>query len=416
MRINIFCPHIWPDTAPTGDVMRALLERWAGDGHECNVITTLPWYSEHRVEEKWRGTPWHHQQTKWGSVLRLHPCVPGGKSSQAKSNLALRAAGFATFGVYAAAAGLVTLPRGDVVFVMSPPLTLATAASVCASVRRTPLVLNLQDLHPDAAIATGAITNQSAIAALRWLEKRSYKAGAAITVLSQQARCAVLERAPAGTHVEVIPNFADTAKISPGDRANAYRRQLGIDEETLVFLYAGNVGFSQPLGLVRAAADLLAERRDICFVINGDGTAMSEVRNWASKKSNVIVSGYQPAERLNEVLAAADVHLVPLAAGLGHVSVPSKVYAAFSAGRPVLAAADAGCEISRIVETAAAGLVVDPTDEAGFADAVRRLADDPPARASMAAAAQRSADQHSPDTAAASYLRLFKKLAQGNSR
>ena len=418
MRLSILCPHIWPDTAPTGDVMRLLLERWAGEGHECHVVTTLPWYRDHRVEQKWRGVAWHRQVTDWGSVLRLHPCaLPaiGGRAlaKPAKSNLVLRAAGFAAFGAYAATAGLAALAPSDIVFAMSPPLTLAAAASAVATVRRTPLVLNLQDLHPDAAIATQAVTNKSAIAAARWLEKLSYQAASAIVVLSQQTRAAVLERSPAGKHVEVIPNFADTVKIKPGPRNNEYRRQLGIGEDVLVFMYAGNVGFSQPLGLVKAAATQLAERRDICFVINGGGAAMSEVRSWAATRPNVIISDYQPAERLSEVLAAADVHLVLLGAGLGHVSVPSKVYAAFSAARPVLAAAEKDSEISRIITTAAAGVTVDPTDEAGFRAAVTRLADDRQALSDMGTAAANSAQLHSPDVAAASYLALFERLAAG---
>ncbi len=413
MRLNIFCPHVWPDTAPTGDVMRQLIERWAGAGHECHVVTSLPWYRSHRVEDKWRAVLWHRQKTDWGSVLRLHPCAPLGftksNSGLSKSNLALRAASFAAFGAYAAAAGVLTLRRADAVFAMSPPLTLATAASLTAAAHKAPLVLNLQDLHPDAAIATGVVTGRSFVAVLRQLEKVSYRSATAVTVLSDETRKAVLERAPASTRVEVIRNFP-TVEVEPGERANSFRHELGIDEDTLVFLYAGNVGFSQPLGLIKAAAKKLASRHDICFVINGDGSAMNQVRGWANALPNVIVSDYQPVERLSEVLAAADVHLVLLAAGLGHVSVPSKVYSAFCAGRPVLAASQADSEISRIVETTQAGLTVDPTDEAGFIDAICRLSDDHQLRNEMEAAAACSAQLHSADTAAEQYLRLFREL------
>lgn len=405
MRINIFCPHIWPDTAPTGEVMRQLVERWAGAGHECNMVSSLPWYRRHRVEEKWHGSLWHRQVTDWGSVLRLHPCAPA-----SKANLTRRAAGFATFGAYAAVVGLSALPAADVTFAMSPPLTLAAAAAISAAARRTPLVLNLQDLHPDAAVTTGVVANPYAIAALRWLERRTYSAATAITVLSQATRTAVVERAPTATRVEVIANFANTETIAPGDRDNAYRRELGISPDTVLFLYAGNVGFSQPLGLVEAAARRLAGRRDICFVVNGDGAAMGEVRRWADGLENVIVRSYQPVERLSEVLAAADVHLVLLAPGLGDVSVPSKVYAAFGARRPVLVGADPGSEISRIVETAGAGLTIDPSDEGAFVSAVSQLADDKQSRSQMAANAFNAATRHTPDIAAAAYLRLFAEL------
>ena len=60
--------------------------------------------------------------------------------------------------------------------------------------------------------------------------------------------------------VRVIPNFVDTERIAPGDRTRTRTaRELGLDGKTVV-MYAGNVGFSQSLDLVLAAAALLRGR------------------------------------------------------------------------------------------------------------------------------------------------------------
>ena len=53
--------------------------------------------------------------------------------------------------------------------------------------------------------------------------------------------------------MHVIPNFVDTDAIIPGDRLTPYRAELGLGDGPVV-LYAGNVGFSQSLDLVLAAA------------------------------------------------------------------------------------------------------------------------------------------------------------------
>ena len=84
-------------------------------------------------------------------------------------------------------------------------------------------------------------------------------------------------------------------------------------------------------------------------------------------------SGYQPHDRLPEVLATGDIHLVPLKAGLGRVSVPSKIYSILAAGRPVLAAIDAGTEVPRILETSGAGMSVAPDQPEQFAIALRAM-------------------------------------------
>jgi colanic acid biosynthesis glycosyl transferase WcaI len=173
--------------------------------------------------------------------------------------------------------------------------------------------------------------------------------------------------------VHVIPNFVDTDEIRPADRATAYRRELGIGDEPVV-MYAGNVGYSQSLDLMIAAARAIPHAT---FVVNGDGGARPHLEAQARDLPNLRFVGYQPLERLNEVLASGDVHVVPLRAGLGGVSVPSKTYSILAAGRPVLAAIDIDTEVPRIVEVSHAGVCVPPDDPAAFIEALNALLGDP---------------------------------------
>ena len=55
MRLLVVAPHFTPDTAPTGVVVTALVDEWARLGHSSHVVTSLPWYEEHRVADGWRG-------------------------------------------------------------------------------------------------------------------------------------------------------------------------------------------------------------------------------------------------------------------------------------------------------------------------------------------------------------------------
>jgi colanic acid biosynthesis glycosyl transferase WcaI len=377
MKIVVLCPHFEPDTAPTGTVMTRIVRELAGHGHELHVVTALPWYRAHRVEPGWAGRWMRTEPTSWGSVTRVHP-FPGGD----KRRLGRRAVGFLAFSLLALVAGLRAggwFRRADVVLAMSPPLTLGATGWAVGLAHRAPLVFNIQDVFPDAAVRTGAISNPHLIRLASWLERWSYRRATAVTVLSDDLAANIRGKIGDATPVRVIPNFVDTERIRPGERSTRYRAELGIGDEPVV-LYAGNVGFSQSLDLV---VDLARRRPDVTVVINGDGAARPELEATAAGVGNVRFAPYQPAERLAEVLASGDVHVVPLRAGLGDVSVPSKTYSSLAAGRPVVASIDPDSEVARVLAAAGAGISVPPDDPDALAAAVDRLVEDPDLAATL---------------------------------
>jgi putative colanic acid biosynthesis glycosyltransferase WcaI len=405
LRIAVLCPHFAPDNAPTGEVMTRIVTELAALGHEVHVVTALPWYRSHAVEQGWEGKWVRRETTGWGSITRVNP-FPGDD----KRNLVRRAAGFAGF---SALAGLTSLRGGrvDAVIAMSPPLTMGLTGWGTHVVRRGPLIFNIQDVFPDAAVETGAITDKRIIAVARWLERVSYRRAAAVTVLSTDLRdnVAAKMRPSKRDDVRVIPNFVDTGVIHPQDRMTALRTELGIGSETVV-LYAGNVGFSQSLEMVVDAAKSLPS---LTFLINGDGVARTSLQDHAGGIANVRFSGYQPQERLSEVLATGDIHLVPLKAGLGRVSVPSKTYSILAAGRPALAAIDHGTEVPRILAASGGGVCVPPDDPVELRAALEHLAADAGRCQAMGAAGRRWVEQAaSPRAVAEAYADLIVELNQ----
>jgi len=413
MRVVVLCPHFEPDTAPTGVVMTRIVGELAHRGHELHVVTSLPWYRAHRIEPEWSGRWTATEATTWGSVTRVHP-FPGDD----KTNIARRAAGFAGFsalaGLAAARAGGV-FRRADAVLAMSPPLSLGLTGWLVGVVRGAPLVFNVQDIFPDAAIRTGAIRNRRVIALAAWLERITYRRAAAVTVLSEDLRRNVSAKVGDGRPgtVHVIPNFVDTDAIFPLPRTTRFRAELGIGDEPVV-LYAGNVGFSQSLDLVVEAARRM---KDVTFLINGDGAAKPQLERTATAVPNVRFAGYQPASRLAEVLATGDVHVVPLRAGLGDVSVPSKTYSSLAAGRPVVASIDLDSEIPRLLADAGAGIAVPPGDAGALETALQTILGDPVRAARMGVAGREWAEREaSPAAVGDAYDQLLRGVVAGRRR
>lgn len=414
MNILILCPHYAPDVAPTGEVMTSIVEALADRGHRLHVVTALPWYRHHAVEEGWSGAAMRTDATRWGWITRLHPFPTD------KTNIPARAVAFGAFTAMAAARGVTTRIRPDVVMVMSPPLPLGVAGWLAAVPRSTPFVFNIQDVFPDVAVELGAITDPRVIALASGLERFLYRRADAVTVLSDDLRDNVA--AKLGRHrperVHVIPNFVDTERIRPSDRDNGYRRELGLVGRTVV-MYAGNVGLSQSLDLVVAAARRYRDRGrdDVAFVVNGGGSARESLIRAAGGLDNIRFVDMQPRERLPEVLAAADLHLVPLRTGLAKSSVPSKLYSILAAGRPVLASVDAGTEVATTIERAGAGVSVPPEDLDVFVDALDALLSDPAGLVRMGASGRAFVEGWvSPAAVAASYERLFESVRAARVR
>ena len=406
LRLIVLCPHFEPDMAPTGVVMTRIVHELAARGHELHVVTSLPWYRKHQVETGWAGALWRIEKTTWGSISRVQPFA-----GQTKSNLVRRAVGFILFSYFVGLRALFAggfWRRADGVLAMSPPLTLGLIGWHTKLFRGGKLVFNIQDVFPDAAVETGAISNQRVIAAASWLERVSYQRSDSVVLLSDDLANNVQQKLDQKFHkrIKVIPNFVDTQAIVPMSPLTNYRRELGIGE-SLVVMYAGNVGFSQSLELMIEAARVLP---NVIFVINGEGSARKSLEAKAHALSNVKFGDYQDASRLSEVLATGDLHVVPLRRGLGSVSVPSKTYSILAAGRPICAAIDLDTEVPRILAAANAGVCVEPDDQAAFVSAIAAMISDRKSLEEMGASGRKWVEGHaSPQSIAQRYEALYMR-------
>ncbi|MEZ5320813.1 MAG: glycosyltransferase family 4 protein [Microthrixaceae bacterium] len=395
--------------------MTAIVESLARAGHTLDVVTALPWYRRHRIEDDWDHRLQQCESMPWGTVTRLHPFPTD------KSNIAARAVAFGGFTTVAAAVASVATSgrqRPDVVLAMSPPLILGLAGWAAASRWRVPFVFNIQDVFPDVAVEVGAITNRKVIKAAAALERFLYLRSDAVTVLSDDlalnVRNKIRDRHPG--RVRVIPNFVDVDAIRPGERDNTYRREFGLGDRTVV-MYAGNLGYSQSVTLLTDAARRFSTRRDVVFVVNGEGSARGAVSAAAQGLDNVVMVPFQPKERLGEVLAAADIQTVLLKAGVSASSVPSKLYSILAAGRPCVASVDPGSEVERSLRDADGGIAVPPEDVDAFCAALERLLDDEPARRRMGDNGRRWVERWlTPDGVASAYADLFGELASAKRR
>jgi colanic acid biosynthesis glycosyl transferase WcaI len=166
--------------------------------------------------------------------------------------------------------------------------------------------------------------------------------------------------------------------------------------ERIVVLYAGNLGVKQAIGSLLDAAALLRSDPRIVFVVVGDGGEKTGLEARARQEGlhNVMFRPLQPLDRLSELLATADVAVIPQKRGVTDIVLPSKLCNILSSACPVVTAAPAGSELAEIVRAAECGIVVEPENAPQLAAAIARFAEAPALRTRCGCSGRRYMEVH----------------------
>jgi hypothetical protein len=148
-----------------------------------------------------------------------------------------------------------------------------------------------------------------------------------------------------------------------------------------VCLYSGNIANKQGIEILIEVARKLHARRDILFVICGEGPNRANLQTLAQGLDNVMFHKLQPLERMQDLLGLASIHLLPQIPGAADLVLPSKLTNMLASGRPVVATAMPGTGLYDEVE--GCGINVEPGDVTAMAEAIVALADAPDRRAEL---------------------------------
>jgi len=281
-----------------------------------------------------------------------------------------------------------------VVWVVEPPLFCAPAAVVVARLSGARAWLHIQDYEVDAAFDLGLLKGKllrGAVAAgERWLMRRFD----VVSTISQRMLARAETKGVTPTALRFFPNWVDltsyTSCLSVG--ASAYRRELNIPEDAVVALYSGNMGGKQGLEILAYAARLCLDFERIVFVFCGNGPGRADLLARCEGLPNLRWLDLQPAERLPDLLAMADIHLLPQRADAADLVMPSKLTGMLASGRPIIATAAKGTQLAEVL--AGCGVVTPPGDAVQLANAIVALADDLPLREQLGQQARAYAETH----------------------
>ncbi|NCJ07640.1 glycosyltransferase [Synechococcales cyanobacterium C] len=346
MRLKIFTQYYPPDYAATGQLIEELVDHLGGDEIQVEVFTSQPSYAFDNtrapVREKTSSAFVHRSRS-----TRFWPRRIRGKAIEA-----------CVFTIRTFLNLIRSRWHLDVLLLTTAPPFLPWIGYIGNILFGLPYICLMYDLYPDIIIELNVISSENilvkfwnALNCLTWLRAKS------VIVLSSTMRDRVIERCPGiASKVHVIHSWADPLKIVPIPKTENWFAHKYDLVNYFTVLYSGNMGRCHDLETILEAAKYLQEY-PVRFVFIGNGAKhqvlVEVIEDWNLK--NCLLLPYQESDTLPFSLTACDLSLVSISAGMEGLVVPSKLYSALAAGRPVAAICESHSYLNSLIEEAHCG-------------------------------------------------------------
>lgn len=369
MKILLYSANFAPEPTGIGKYSGEMAAWLAAQGHEVRVVAAPPYYPTWKLEPGYVWPPYRREQWQGVDVWRAPLWVPRTQGG-IKRVLHLLSFAFSSLPVML----MQVFWRPDVVMTVAPFFVCAPAGWLTARLSGAHAWLHIQDFEVDVAVQMGLLKGKAiqslALGIERWILKRFD----AVSSISGRMIDRLRQKGVKEERAYFFPNWVDISHVFPLTEPSDYREELGIEPDTKVVLFSGTLGGKQGLSVIPDAARRLAHRKDVTFIVCGDGVIKPQLEAASSGLANIRFLPLQPFERLGQLLGLADIHLLPQNPDAADLVLPSKLSGMLASGRPVIATCQDGTEIAQAVSQC--GLVVSPENGAELASAIERLADD----------------------------------------
>lgn len=390
MRILIYGLNYAPELTGIGKYTGEMSSWLAGRGHEVHVVTAPPYYPAWSIREDYRGKLYRTERVLGEPIVYRTPLYVPAKPTGLKRMVHLFSFMLGSLPVMLRE----IFWKPQIVFTVEPTFFGAPLALLVAQTAGAASWLHVQDYEVDAAFDLGLLPAEGLVHDFALgLEEFFTQAFTRVSSISQKMVERALAKGVPVARTILFPNWVDVEAIHPQPRsaANSFRRELGL-EDKIILLYSGNMGAKQGLELLAPLARTFEGDPRVHFLFCGDGAFRPQLETLVAHLPNVTLLPLQPFARLNDLLNAADIHLLPQRAGAADLVMPSKLTGMLSSGRPVIATADHGTQVAQVVE--GCGLVVPAEDAPALHAAVQQLIDDESLRQQLGVAAREYAVEH----------------------
>ena len=382
MRILIYGINFAPELTGIGKYTGELAAFLAEKGHQVRVITAPPYYPQWAILPGFSGKAYTREIWHGVEVFRCPLWVPPRRAGAVRITGLQRIFHLASFALSSFPTALGQIGwRPERTIVMAPAILNAPTGLLVARLAGSKAWLHIQDFELDAARRLRMLPAMDLVYRLgSQLEGALYRGFDRVSTISNRMMDHLVSKGTAPERAVLFPNWVDPGWIHPLNGYNYLRHELDLDHKRVI-LYAGNIGRKQGLEVVVEAARRLAGVQDLLFLLCGLGADRDRLEELAKGLSNVRFLPLQPAERLNELLNLAAIHILPQAADAADLVMPSKLAGMLASGRPVIVTAQTGTELAGVMQKL--GRVVPPEQPDLLAEAILALVEQPTMQADM---------------------------------
>ncbi|MEH2291381.1 WcaI family glycosyltransferase [Nostoc sp.] len=372
MRILIYSYNYYPEPIGIAPLMTELAEGLVKRGHEVRVVTAMPNYPERQIYQEYRGK-WYVNEYKNGvQIQRSYVWI------RPQPNLLDRVLLDASFVVTSFVPALMGW-RPDVILSTSPSLPSCVPVALLGWLRACPVILNLQDILPEAAVHVGLLKNKLLVQLFTLLEKFAYRTATKISVIADGFVDNLRAKGVKADKIVQIPNWVDVNFIRPLPKENNPFRTAHNLNGKFVVLYSGNIALTQGLESVVKAASALRHIPNIVFVVVGEAKGLQRLQQECLDcgADNVLLLPFQPRKDLPQMLAAADIGLVVQKKNVVSFNMPSKIQVLLASGGALVASVPDNGTAARAIRQSGGGVIVPPEDPQALAMAILDLYQNP---------------------------------------
>ena len=386
-------------------------KQWVKDGHEVEVLVSVPNFPEGRVYEGYKNA--FSIETKDGIRIVRVPMYVTANVGTLKRTL--------SFLSYMVSAWWYArrLKKPDVVVATSPQFFAAVGGYFIAKRMRAPFVLEIRDLWPESIVAVGAVNRNFIIRMFERLEKFLYVKADHIVALTNAFKKFIAAKNISPDKISVIKNGADldawSQPLDP-EKIAALRTQHNL-EDKFVVSYIGTIGMAHRADVMLEAAQR-CDDPDIVFLVVGAGAERAKLEQMHQQLQlpNFRLLGKVSKQEVRYLLDISDVSVVHLkASSLFKTVIPSKIFEAMATKTPIILGVEG--EVKEIIEEANAGLTIQPENADQLAQAALTLKSDPALYAQIAADGNVCVhEQYDRSKLAQTYSALLEQIALGTGQ
>ena len=361
MKILIVTEHYWPEVGAASSRLANMAEGFKREGHEVDVLTTLPNYPEGHIFAGYKRRLWKRERHNGITLFRYWIYAT---LSHRPLDRVLNMFTFA-FSLWLFCFHFRRALSYDRVIIQSPTLVTAASATVLfKKLFRKKCVLNVSDIWPLTAVDMGAIRESSmSHRFLSALEKFLYQS--ADGILGQSSE--ILEHVSSYPHncplflYRNLQHYPEMA--TPKERHTPLR-----------LVFSGMLGVAQNVAAI--VRNVPFRQIGVELHILGGGKQLEEIKQYIEEHPHcgVYTHGFVPKEEVAGWLSQMDASIVPLTVRI-HGAVPSKIYDILPQGLPILFCG--GGEGARIIDNWQVGFVSEPGDYKALIRNLEHLRDMP---------------------------------------